>query len=97
MPDDEAGVNDLDEAMQVLLELEARLHREEVDQLRTALEMARRLGAAIGIVMVQEGVDRDTAHELLVREGRRRGQTLHELAVATEAAGRLAIVQRLDD
>lgn len=82
---------DLAEAFEVLLALEARMHREEVEQLREALASSRHIGIAIGVVMSQEGLDRHEAFDLLVRASRNGNRKLRDVAADVERSGRLTI------
>jgi AmiR/NasT family two-component response regulator len=88
MPDENI---DLDDALEVLLALEARMHHEEVEQLREALASSRQIGVAIGVVMCQEGLDRDDAFSLLVRASRNSNRKLRDVAASVEASGRLPL------
>ena len=79
---------ELHEVFEVLLAMEARMHREEVEQLRTALLSARQIGVALGIVMSHEDLGRDDAFAVLVRESRRSNRKLRDVAADVEQSGR---------
>jgi len=64
----------------VLTALRAARHRAKADQLERALHTSRRIGVALGIVMVTRGVDLDQAWELLSRASQDSNTKVSELA-----------------
>jgi hypothetical protein len=64
-------------------------HQERAAQLERALHTSRRIGAALGILMVTEGVDLDRAWELLSMASQNRNIKLAALADSVVQTGRL--------
>ncbi|AEA24582.1 ANTAR domain protein [Pseudonocardia dioxanivorans CB1190] len=68
------------------LVLAAAAARDRADQLREALDSSRTIGAAIGILMVRDGVTRDAAFAALREASQLRNRKLRDLAAEIVAS-----------
>lgn len=84
-PDD----GDLVEVFQDIIALEAREHREDVENMRRALASSRCIGMAIGILMRGHGLPQDQAWELLRAASRNSNRKLRDVAEDVVLSGDL--------
>jgi AmiR/NasT family two-component response regulator len=68
---------------------ELAVAQDQVDHLKTALVTARRIGAAVGILMVQNKITDDAAFELLRSESQQRNCKLRDIAEGVVLTGTL--------
>jgi ANTAR domain len=82
----------LESALARIIELETELAtaRRSIDDLTTALESNRDIGAAIGIVMATRGVPSPAAFDLLRQASQARHTKLRDIAREVLETGRLA-------
>ena len=80
---------ELNHAVIVELQGQGVLDRDQIANLTVALNTARRIGAAIGIIMATQTVTEDDAFALLQRASQHLGRKLREVAEQVLAAGTL--------